>query len=226
MKKLVASLTLLFVFMGAAQANWMTVLEKGAREMDRMLNDMPTPLKGKAYDTVFTQYRNEPLDDWDNHNFKKIGEMRLSYCKRGLPEACGDYGEDFMVGLYTKRDISNARKYLNYAIRNVKTEGKMVYYELDLYIADDLARYSDDGIIETIKSKFNAYASDCINKRGVKDTCAIALVYSTLVPTDMLGLSEKELESMVFRLYLSDIGRNGVAESKISKIAEDLQERN
>lgn len=226
MKKLVASLTLLFVFMGAAQANWMTVLEKGAREMDRMLNDMPTPLKGKAYDTVFTQYRNEPLDDWDNHNFKKIGEMRLSYCKRGLPEACGDYGEDFMVGLYTKRDISNARKYLNYAIRNVKTEGKMVYYELDLYVADDLARYSDDGIIETIKSKFNAYASDCINKRGVKDTCAIALVYSTLVPTDMLGLSEKELESMVFRLYLSDIGRNGVAESKISKIAEDLQERN
>lgn len=226
MKKLVASLTLLFVFMGAAQANWMTVLEKGAREMDRMLNDMPTPLKGKAYDTVFTQYRNEPLDDWDNHNFKKIGEMRLSYCKRGLPEACGDYGEDFMVGLYTKRDISNARKYLNYAIRNVKTEGKMVYYELDLYIADDLAKYSDDGIIETIKSKFNAYASDCINKRGVKDTCAIALVYSTLVPTDMLGLSEKELESMVFRLYLSDIGRNGVAESKISKIAEDLQERN
>ena len=226
MKKLVASLTLLFVFMGAAQANWMTVLEKGAREMDRMLNDMPTPLKGKAYDTVFTQYRNEPLDDWDNHNFKKIGEMRLSYCKRGLPEACGDYGEDFMVGLYTKRDISNARKYLNYAIRNVKTEGKMVYYELDLYIADDLAKYSDDGIIETIKSKFNAYASDCINKRGVKDTCAIALVYSTLVPTDMLGLREKELESMVFRLYLSDIGRNGVAESKISKIAEDLQERN
>nr|WP_314564894.1 hypothetical protein [uncultured Campylobacter sp.] len=226
MKKLVASLTLLFVFMGAAQANWMTVLEKGAREMDRMLNDMPTPLKGKAYDTVFTQYRNEPLDDWDNHNFKKIGEMRLSYCKRGLPEACGDYGEDFMVGLYTKRDISNARKYLNYAIRNVKTEGKMVYYELDLYVADDLAKYSDDGIIETIKSKFNAYASDCINKRGVKDTCAIALVYSTLVPTDMLGLSEKELESMVFRLYLSDIGRNGVAESKISKIAEDLQERN
>lgn len=226
MKKLVASLTLLFVFMGAAQANWMTVLEKGAREMDRMLNDMPTPLKGKAYDTVFTQYRNEPLDDWDNHNFKKIGEMRLSYCKRGLPEACGDYGEDFMVGLYTKRDISNARKYLNYAIRNVKTEGKMVYYELDLYVADDLAKYSDDGIIETIKSKFNAYASDCINKRGVKDTCAIALVYSTLVPTYMLGLSEKELESMVFRLYLSDIGRNGVAESKISKIAEDLQERN
>lgn len=226
MKKLVESLTLLFVFMGAAQANWMTVLEKGAREMDRMLNDMPTPLKGKAYDTVFTQYRNEPLDDWDNHNFKKIGEMRLSYCKRGLPEACGDYGEDFMVGLYTKRDISNARKYLNYAIRNVKTEGKMVYYELDLYVADDLAKYSDDGIIETIKSKFNAYASDCINKRGVKDTCAIALVYSTLVPTDMLGLSEKELESMVFRLYLSDIGRNGVAESKISKIAEDLQERN
>ena len=226
MKKLVASLTLLFVFMGAAQANWMTALGKGAREMDRMLNDMPTPLKGKAYDTVFTQYRNEPLDDWDHHNFKKIGEMRLSYCKRGLPEACGDYGEDFMVGLYTKRDISNARKYLNYAIRNVKTEGKMVYYELDLYVADDLAKYSDDGIIETIKSKFNAYASDCINKRGVKDTCAIALVYSTLVPTDMLGLSEKELESMVFRLYLSDIGRNGVAESKISKIAEDLQERN
>lgn len=219
MKKLVASLTLLFVFMGAAQANWMTALGKGAREMDRMLNDMPTPLKGKAYDTVFTQYRNEPLDDWDNHNFKKIGEMRLSYCKRGLPEACGDYGEDFMVGLYTKRDISNARKYLNYAIRNVKTEGKMVYYELDLYVADDLAKYSDDGIIETT-------ASDCINKRGVKDTCAIALVYSTLVPTDMLGLSEKELESMVFRLYLSDIGRNGVAESKISKIAEDLQERN
>ena len=226
MKKLVAFLTLLFVFMGEAQANWMTVLQKGAREMDRMLNDMPTPLKGKAYDTVFTQYRNEPLDDWDNHNFKKLGEMRLSYCKRGLPEACGDYGEDFMVGLYTKRDISNARKYLNYAIRNVKTEGKMVYYELDLYVADDLAKYSDDGIIETIKSKFNAYASDCINKRGVKDTCAIALVYSTLVPTDMLGLSEKELESMVFRLYLSDIGRNGVAESKISKIAEDLQERN
>ena len=226
MKKLVASLTLLFVFMGAAQANWMTVLEKGAREMDRMLNDMPTPLKGKAYDTVFTQYWNEPVGDFENHNFKKLGEMRLSYCKRGLPEACGDYGEDFMVGLYTKRDISNARKYLNYAIRNVKTEGKMVYYELDLYVADDLAKYSDDGIIETIKSKFNAYASDCINKRRVKDTCAIALVYSTLVPTDMLGLSEKELESMVFRLYLSDIGRNGVAESKISKIAEDLQERN
>ena len=226
MKKLVASLTLLFVFMGEAQANWMTVLEKGAREMDRMINDMPTPLKGKAYDTVLAQYWNEPLDDWDNHNFKKFGEMQLSYCKRGLPEACGDYGEDFMVGLYTKRDISNARKYLNYAIRNVKTEGKMVYYELDLYVADDLAKYSDDGIIETIKSKFNAYASDCINKRGVKDTCAIALVYSTLVPTDMLGLSEKELESMVFRLYLSDIGRNGVAESKISKIAEDLQERN
>ena len=226
MKKLVAFLTLLFVFMGEAQANWMTVLQKGAREMDRMLNDMPTPLKGKAYDTVLAQYWNEPLDDWDNHNFKKFGEMQLSYCKRGLPEACGDYGEDFMVGLYTKRDISNARKYLNYAIRNVKTEGKMVYYELDLYVADDLAKYSDDGIIETIKSKFNAYASDCINKRGVKDTCAIALVYSTLVPTDMLGLSEKELESMVFRLYLSDIGRNGVAESKISKIAEDLQERN
>lgn len=53
MKKLVASLTLLFVFMGAAQANWMTVLQKGAREMDRMINDMPTPLKDKAYDTVF-----------------------------------------------------------------------------------------------------------------------------------------------------------------------------
>lgn len=226
MKKLVAFLTLLFVFMGEAQANWMTVLQKGAREMDRMLNDMPTPLKGKAYDTVLAQYWNEPLDDWDNHNFKKIGEMRLSYCKRGLPEACGDYGEDFMVGLYTKRDISNARKYLNYAIRNVKTEGKMVYYELDLYVADDLAKYSDDGIIETIKSKFNAYASDCINKRGVKDTCAIALVYSTLVPTDMLGLSEKELKSIAKKLYLSDIERNGVAESKILKIMEALQERN
>lgn len=46
------------------------------------------------------------------------------------------------------------------------------------------------------------------------------------MPTDMFGLSEKESESMVFRLYLSDIGRNGVAESKISKIAEALQERN
>ena len=158
MKKLVASLTLLFVFTGVAQANWMTALGKGAREMDRMLNDMPTPLKGKAYDTVFAQYWNEPDDDFKNHNFKKYGEMQLSYCKRGLPEACGDYGGDFMVGLYTKRDISNARKYLNYAIRNVKTEGKMVYYELDLYVADDLAKYSDDGIIETIKSKFNAYA--------------------------------------------------------------------
>ena len=53
----------------------------------------------------------------------------------------------------------------------------MVYYELALHIADDLVKYSDDGIIETIKSKFNAYASDCINKRGVKDTCVIALVY-------------------------------------------------
>jgi len=221
MKKLVAFLTLLFVFMGEAQANWMTVLQKGAREMDRMLNDMPTPLKGKAYDTVLAQYRNEPLDDWDNHNFKKIGEMQISYCKRGLPEACGDYGGDFMVGLSTKRDISNAKKYLNYAIRNVKTEGKKVYYELALYVADDLAKYSDDGIIETIKSKFNAYTSDCINKRGVKDTCAIALVYSTLVPTDMLGLTDKESEDMAFRLYLSDIGRNGVAESKISKMAED-----
>ena len=52
--------------------------------MDRMLNDMPTPPKGKAYDTVFTQYRNEPDDDFENHNFKKIGEMQLSYCKRGL----------------------------------------------------------------------------------------------------------------------------------------------
>lgn len=89
MRKLVAFLTLLFVFMGAAQANWMTVLEKGARGMDRMLNDMPTPLKGKAYDTVLAQYLNEPLDDFENHNFKKHGEMQLSYCKRGLPEACG-----------------------------------------------------------------------------------------------------------------------------------------
>ncbi len=62
----------------------MAVLEKGARGMDRMLNDMPTPPKGKAYDTVFTQYRNEPDDDFENHNFKKIGEMQLSYCKRGL----------------------------------------------------------------------------------------------------------------------------------------------
>lgn len=221
MKKLVASLTLLFVFMGAAQANWMTALGKGAREMDRMLNDMPTPLKGKAYDTVLAQYRNEPDDDFENHNFKKFGEMQLSYCKRGLPEACGDYGGDFMVGLYTKRDISNARKYLNYAIRNVKTEGKMVYYELALYVADDLAKYSDDGIIETIKSKFNAYTSDCIRNRGAKDTCAIALVYSTLVPTDMLGLTDKESESIAFTLHLLDIGRNGEAESKISKMAED-----
>lgn len=135
MKKLVAFLTLLFVFMGAAQANWMTALGKGAREMDRMLNDMPTPLKGKAYDTVFAQYRNETDDDFENHNFKKFGEMQLSYCKRGLPEACGDYGGDFMVGLYTQRNFNDAKKYLQYAIKNTKYEWKLAYYETALYIS-------------------------------------------------------------------------------------------
>ena len=226
MKKIVAFLTLLFVFMGAAQANWMTALGKGAREMDRMLNDMPTPLKGKAYDTVFAQYRNETDDDFENHNFKKYGEMQLSYCKRGLPEACGDYGGDFMVGLYTQRNFNDAKKYLQYAIKNTKYEWKLAYYETALYIADDLKKYSNESIIGTIKAKFNAYASDCINGRGVKDACMIAFTYSTLVPTDMLGLSERELKSIAKKLYLSDIERNGVAESKILKIMEALQERN
>ena len=217
MKKLVAFLTLLFVFMGVAQANWMTALGKGAREMDRMLNDMPTPLKGKAYDTVFTQYRNEPLDDWDNHDFKKIGEMQLSYCKRGLPEACGDYGADFMVGLYTQRNFNNAKKYLQYAIKNTKYEWKLAYYETALYIVDDLKKYSDESIIGTIKAKFNAYASDCINGRGVKDACMNAFAYSTLVPTDMLGLTYKEYYEILEKMLLSDIERNGKAESKLFK---------
>jgi len=218
MKKIVAFLTLLFVFMGAAQANWMTALGKGAREMDRMLNDMPTPLKGKAYDTVFAQYRNETDDDFENHNFKKYGEMQLSYCKRGLPEACGDYGGDFMVGLYTQRNFNDAKKYLQYAIKNTKYEWKLAYYETALYIADDLKKYSNESIIGTIKAKFNAYASDCINGRGVKDTCMIAFAYITLIPKDMLGLADKEPEEMFKTMLLSDIERNGKAESKLFKL--------
>jgi hypothetical protein len=217
MKKLVASLTLLFVFMGAAQANWMTVLQKGAREMDRMINDMPTPLKDKAYDTVFAQYWNEPVGDFENHNFKKLGEMQLSYCKRGLPDACGDYGGDFMVGLYTQRNFNDAKKYLQYAIKNTKYESMLAYYETALYIADDLKKYSDEGIIGTIKTKFNAYASDCINGRGVKDVCMIAYVYSTLVPKDMLGLTDKEYYKILEKMLASDIERNGEAESKLFK---------
>lgn len=196
MKKLVASLTLLFVFMGEAQANWMTVLEKGARGMDRMLNDMPTPLKGEAYDTVLSQYWNKPPNDWRNHNFKKFGEMQLSYCKRGLPEACGDYGKDFIVGLYTQRNINDAKKYLRYAVKNTKHEWSLELYETALYIADDLKKYSDESIIGTIKAKFNAYASDCINGRGVKDACMIAFAYTILVPSDMIGLAVKEYEEM------------------------------
>ena len=217
MKKLVASLTLLFVFTGVAQANWMTALGKGAREMDRMLNDMPTPLKGKAYDTVLAQYWNESSDDFKNHNFKKFGEMQLSYCKRGLPDACGDYGGDFMVGLYTQRNFNDAKKYLQYAIKNTKYEWKLAYYETALYIADDLKKYSDESIIGTIKAKFNAYASDCINGRGVKDACMIAYTYSTLVPTDMLGLTDKEYYEILEKMLLSDIERNGKAESKLFK---------
>ena len=218
MKKLVAFLTLLFVFMGEAQANWMTVLQKGAREMDRMLNDMPTPLKGEAYDAVFKKYFNESSKDWNNHNFKKFGEMLLSYCKRGLPEACGYYGRDFMVGLYTQRNFNDAKKYLQYAIKNTKHEWFLEYYETALYIADDLKKYSDESIIGTIKAKFNAYASDCINGRGVKDTCMIAFAYITLVPKDMLGLADKEPEEMFKTMLLSDIERNGKAESKLFKL--------
>ena len=217
MKKLVAFLTLLFVFMGEAQANWMTVLQKGAREMDRMINDMPTPLKDKAYDTVFAQYWNEPVRDFENHNFKKLGEMQLSYCKRGLPDACGDYGGDFMVGLYTQRNFNDAKKYLQYAIKNTKYESMLAYDETALYIADDLKKYSDEGIMGTIKTKFNAYASDCINGRGVKDACMIAYVYSTLVPTDMLGLTDKEYYKILEKMLASDIERNGEAESKLFK---------
>jgi hypothetical protein len=224
MKKLVASLTLLFVFMGAAQANWMTVLEKGAREMDRMLNDMPTPLKGKAYDTVFTQYRNEPLDDWDNHNFKKIGEMRLSYCKRGLPEACGDYGVDFAVGLYTKRDTGDARRYIEYAIKNTKYEGLKDVHMIALDIADELAKYPDDEVVKVINSKFRAYASDCKDNIGVKDACAIALVYSNMLPADMLGLTKKDYDEVVLPgLAGLDLKRNGEAESKIFKMVLDAK---
>ena len=143
--------------------------------------------------------------------------MQLSYCKRGLPDACGDYGGDFMVGLYTQRNFNDAKKYLQYAIKNTKYESMLAYYETALYIADDLKKYSEEGIIGTIKTKFNAYASDCINGRGVKDVCMIAYVYSTLVPKDMLGLTDKEYYKILEKMLASDIERNGEAESKLFK---------
>lgn len=224
MKKLVASLTLLVALASLAGAKGFLddVGSAFGRGADRLFGSMSTPLKGKEYDTVLAQYLNEPEDDWDNHNFKKYGEMQLSYCKRGLPEACGDYGGDFMVGLYTQRNFNDAKKYLQYAIKNTKHEWFLEYYETALYIADDLKKYSDESIIGTIKAKFNAYASDCINGRGVKDTCMIAFAYITLIPKDMLGLTDKEYEEILKKLYLSDIERNGEAESKIFKFLADF----
>lgn len=220
MKKLIAPFVLLVALASLAGAKGFLddVGSAFSRGADRLLGGMPTPLKGKAYDTVFTQYRNEPFDDWDNHNFKKIGEMQLFYCKRGLSEACGDYGGDFMVGLYTQINFSDAKKYIEYAIKNTKYEGLREYYKLTLDIADELAKYPDEEVVKVINSKFRAYASDCKDNIGVKDACAIALVYSTMLPTDMLGLTKKDYDEVVFPgLAALDLKRNGEAESKIFK---------
>lgn len=51
----------------------------------------------------------------------------------------------------------------------------------------------------------------------------IAFTYSTLVPTDMLGLTDKEYEEILKKLYLSDIERNGKAESKLFKFKMFLE---
>ena len=225
MKKLVASLTLLVAFASLAGAKGFlddlgSAFGRGA---DRLLGSMSTPLKGKEYDTVLAQYLNEPEDDWDNHNFKKYGEMQLSYCKKGLPEACGDYGTDFAVGLYSKRDASDAKKYIEYSIKNTKYEGLREYYKLTLDTADELAKYPDEEVVKVINSKFRAYASDCKDNIGVKDACAIALVYSTMLPTDMLGLTKKDYDEVVFPgLAALDLKRNGEAESKIFKFLADF----
>ena len=226
MKKLVASLTLLVAFASLVGAKGFLddVGSAFGRGADRLFGSMPTPLKGKAYDTVLAQYWNEPLDDWDNHNFKKFGEMQLSYCKRGLPEACGDYGADFAVGLYTKRDTGDARRYIEYAIKNTKYEGHKDVHMIALDIADELAKYPDDEVVKVINSKFRAYASDCKDNIGVKDACAIALVYSNMLPADMLGLTKKDYDEVVLPgLAGLDLKRNGEAESKIFKMVLDAK---
>lgn len=226
MKKLVVSLTLLVAFASLAGAKGFLddVGSAFGRGADRLFGSMPTPLKGKAYDTVLAQYWNEPLDDWDNHNFKKFGEMQLSYCKRGLPEACGDYGADFAVGLYTKRDTGDARRYIEYAIKNTKYEGLKDVHMIALDIADELAKYPDDEVVKVINSKFRAYASDCKDNIGVKDACAIALVYSNMLPADMLGLTKKDYDEVVLPgLAGLDLKRNGEAESKIFKMVLDAK---
>ncbi|WP_314978038.1 hypothetical protein [Campylobacter rectus] len=129
MKKLIAPFVLLVALASLAGAKGFlddlgSAFGRGA---DRLLGSMPTPLKGKEYDMVLKQYWewSSASDDFENHNFKKFGEMQLSYCKRGLPEACGDYGADFAVGLYTKRDTGDARRYIEYAIKilNMRAQG-------------------------------------------------------------------------------------------------------
>jgi len=227
MKKLVASLTLLVALASLAGAKGFlddlgSAFGRGA---DRLLGSMPTPLKGKEYDMVLKQYWewSSASDDFEKHNFKKYGEMQLSYCKRGLPEACGDYGADFAVGLYTKRDTGDAKRYIEYAIKNTKYEGFREYSKLILDIADELAKYPDDQVVKVMSSKFRAYALDCKDNIGVKDACAIALVYSTMLPTDMLGLTKKDYDEVVFPgLAALDLKRNDEAESKIFKCLADV----
>lgn len=225
MKKLIAPFVLLVALASLVSAKGFlndmgSAFSRGA---DRLLGGMPTPLKGDEYDMVLKQYHSEPDDDWYNHNFKKFGEMQLSYCKRGLPEACGDYGEDFMVGLYSKRDASDAKKYIEYSIKNTKYEGFRECYKLTLDIADELAKYPDDEVVKVINSKFRAYALDCKDNIGVKDACAIAFFYSAMLPTDMLGLTKKDYDEVVLpSLAALDLKRNGEAESKIFKCLADV----
>ena len=227
MKKLITPFVLLVAFASLAGAKGFLddIGSAFGRGADRLLGSMPTPLKGKEYDMVLKQYWewSSASDDFENHNFKKLGEMRLSYCKKGLPDACDDYGEDFAIGLYSKRDASDAKKYIEYAIKNTKYEGFREYYKLTLDIADELAKYPDEEVVKVINSKFRAYASDCKDNIGVKDACAIALVYSTMLPTDMLGLTKKDYYEVVLSgLAALDLKRNGEAESKIFKFLADV----
>lgn len=91
-------------------------------------------------------------------------------------------------------------------------------------IADELAKYPDDQVVKVMSSKFRAYALDCKDNIGVKDACAIALVYSNmLLPADMLGLTKKDYDEVVFPgLAGLDLKRNGEAESKIFKFLADV----
>ena len=149
---------------------------------------------------------------------KNTAKCNYPTAKEACLRLAGDYGADFAVGLYTKRDTGDAKRYIEYAIKNTKYEGLRDAHMITLDIADELAKYPDDKVVKVMSSKFRVYALDCKDNTGVKDACAIALVYSAMLPTDMLGLTKKDYDEVVFPgLAALDLKRNGEAESKIFK---------